>query len=174
MASVVNLSLSVLKIGTGLTLNGDTLSASPNTSVLNSIIAAAGSTLSLASNDSVGASLVLGLGNTLTSTGSWQGLVLKTNNQSGSYSISAIDVYVGYTGAGGHTFTLPTAASQTGRLYFVKSRGGTLTLAVASAGELWTNTNVSSMSLIAGECAVVISDGTYWIVAAMASGLITP
>lgn len=173
MSGIVNLALSVLRIGTGLTLDGDTLSATPNTYVTNSIIAAAGSTLSLASNNGAGASLILGLGNSLLSTGEWQGIVFKTNNQSGSYSILSDDIYVGYTGAGGHTFTLPAAASHTGRLYMVKSRGGTLTLAVTGGGELWTNTNASTMTLIAGECAVVISDGTYWVVASIASGLIT-
>mgnify|MGYP001590781674 CR=1 FL=1 len=172
--SVVNLSLQVLRIGTGLTLTGDTLSATAATTVANTVIAAAGSSLTLAGNDSAGATLVLGSGATITlSLAAWQGTTVRVNNQSGNYTVTATDYYVGYTGAGGHTITLPAASTNTGRLYLVKSRGGTFTLDVTGGGQLWTNAIVSSMSLIAGECATVVSDGTYWVVIAMAGGIIT-
>ena len=171
--AVINLALACVVVGYGLQLNGDTLSVNATQSSVTSVIAPAASTLTLAGNDSSGGLVTLGVANTITSTSAWQGIVFKTNNQSGDYSILSTDIYVGYTGAGGHTFTLPAAASHTGRLYMVKSRGGTLTLAVTGGGELWTNAVASTMTLIAGECAVVISDGTYWVVTSMASGLIT-
>lgn len=131
--ALLNLALSVIEIGAGLSLNGSTLSATPGVSVK------------------------------------------ATRNASSSAVLTNADYYVGYTGAGGDTFTLPNAAGNAGVELIVKNRGsGDLTLDASLAGGLWTTSSVATMTLIVGESAHLISDGTSWIVAAMASGIIVP
>lgn len=170
---VVNLALASLVIGSGLTLNGDTLSVIPGQSTVDSVTAPAGSTLTLAANDGLGGVITLGLGNTVTTTAAFQGLRYRVNNQAGAYTILSDDLYIGYTGGGSQAFTLPAAASHTGRLYILKNRGsGTLTVNVTSSGQLWTNAAVASRDLLVGECLTVISDGTYWVATDILSGLI--
>lgn len=173
--SVVNLALSVLRIGSGLTLNGDTLSVTAGQSTVTSVVSPAGDTLTLAANDGAGGAIVLGTGDTISTTGAFQGLRLRVNNQAGAYSVTATDCVVNYTGGGSQAFTLPAAASHTGRLYVLKNRGsGTLTVNVTSSGQLWTDSIVTSRDLLVGECLTVISDGTYWVATDILSGVIVP
>jgi hypothetical protein len=173
MAGVINLALSVVRVGSGLQLVGDTLSVIAGQSTVDSVVAPAGSTLTLAANDSSGGVIVLGLGDTLTTTAAFQGIRYRVNNQAGAYAILPEDLYVGYTGGGSQAFTLPAASSHTGRLYIIKNRGaGTLTVQVTGGGELWTDENVATRDLLVGECLTVISDGTYWVATDILSGLI--
>lgn len=175
MPGVVNLALSSLIIGDGLTLSGSTLSVTPATSVANTVVAASGSTLSLEGNGGAGASIVLGLGSTIALSGSLQGLKVRVNLQAGNYTVTSTDLFVVYTGAGSQSFTLPAASSNVDRLYLIKNRGtGTLTLACTGADEIFTTTNVSTFSLRAGEAAIVVCDGTYWNIVSLASGVIVP
>lgn len=133
MASIVNLALSSLEIGAGLTLSGSTLSA------------AAGSSTRTTRLVSVDATL------------------------------ASTDYYIGYTGVGGHTITLPDPALLTNGEFIVKNRGlGSLTISAAAGGGLFTTIGVASMTLLPGESIHIISDGQYWDVVAMASGIVVP
>lgn len=172
--SVISLALSVIEVGAGLQLNGSTLSVIPNTDIANSVTAAAGSTLTLAGNNGNGASIVLGLTSIITLTGALQGLQLRINNQANGYTLTQTDAYVGYTGTGGHTFTLPAISASTSRVFLIKNRGtGTLTIGRTGADELFTTVAATSFSLVPGEGAMVVCDGSYWVITLMVSGVIT-
>lgn len=174
MSSVISLALSTIEIGAGLQLNGSTLSVIPSTDITNNVTAAAGSTLTLAGNNGSGATVVLGLTSIITLTGALQGLQLRINNQPNGYTLTQTDAYVGYTGTGGHTFTLPAVSASTSRVFLIKNRGtGTLTIGRTGADELFTTVAATSFSLVAGEGAMVVCDGTYWVITLMVSGVIT-
>lgn len=173
---VVNLALSSLLIGDGLTLNGSTLSATPSQDVATSVIAPSGDTLTLGGGGST-STIVLGASpaSTIALNGSLQGLKVRVSLQAGAYSITSSDLFVVYTGGGSQAFTLPVAASNVDRLYLIKNRGiGTLTLACTGADEIFTTTNVATFDLRAGEAAIVVCDGTYWNIVSLASGVIVP
>lgn len=173
-ASVINLALSVIEVGTGLTLEGSVLSVTGGQQVANNVTAPSGDTLTLAGNGGAGASIVLGIGDTVTINGALQGLRVRVNNQAGGYTITSSDYYVGYTGAGGQTFTLPAVASNVNRVFVIKNRGtGNLTLAAGGSDQLFSTTNASSFVLVPGVAATVICDGTYWVIVALASGVVT-
>lgn len=171
---VINLALSVIEVGTGLTLQGSVLSVTGGQQVANNVTAPSGDTLTLAANGGTGASITLGLGSTVTITGALQGVRWRINNQAGAYTLTSTDYYVGYTGAGGQTFTLPSVTANVERAYQIKNRGtGNLTLSAGVGQELFTTTNTGTFVLVPGVCVTVISDGTYWVIAALASGVVT-
>lgn len=171
---LLNLALSVIQIGEGLTFDGYTLAAAPQTNVVSSVLAPAGESLTLAGNGGSGGSIVLGSSQTISFTGTIQGLRLNTAVKSGSYTIDTSDYLILYTGAGGGTFTLPAVSGNTGRVFVVKNRGtGALTVARSGSDEIFTTTNVSSFSLAVGLGATFICDGTYWVVTSMVAGTIT-
>jgi len=70
-----------------------------------------------------------------------------------------------YTGSGGHTATLPTAASIAGTYYGIKNMGtGNLTIATTSSQTIkkLDNTTPTSITLVPGAAFLVLSDGTNW------------
>jgi hypothetical protein len=73
-------------------------------------------------------------------------------------------VYV-FTGGVATTWTLPDADAEEGMFFYIKNRGSaTITLQRAGTDELYTTTNVTSISITAGQKALITSDGTYWLV----------
>lgn len=133
MGALWNAALSVIEIGSGLSLQGSVLSAAGGTSTRATRLVAI------------------------------------------NYVLASTDYYIGYTGTGGNTITLPDAATLSGGEYIIKNRGtGTLTISAPTGAGLFTTTAASSISLLAGESIHIISDGQYWDVVAMASGIIVP
>ena len=73
-------------------------------------------------------------------------------------------VYV-FTGSSGTTWTLPELSRENDIAYFIKNRGSaTITLQRAGSDELYNTAAVTSISITAGQAALITNDGTYWIV----------
>ena len=164
---VLNLGLAVVLVGNGLQLVGNTLSVITGQSNVNAVIAPAGFGLVLAGGDNGGA-IVLSDGptQTITISGAFQGLSASVNNQAGAYTMTTADYYVGYVGSGPQTFNVVgPASSNTNRLYVVKNRAvsGVLTINAAGSGSIWTTGAQPTITCQPGECATLISDGTYWV-----------
>lgn len=82
-----------------------------------------------------------------------------------SATISAASRTVIYTGTGGHTETMISAAANAGKRYTVKNKGsGVWTIDATGLGQLWTNAAVNTLTLAVGDSVELISDGTNWIV----------
>lgn len=170
---LLNLALSVIQIGEGLTFDGFTLAAAPQTNVVSSVLAPSGESLTLAGNGGNGGKIVLGSSQTIAFTGIILGMTVNTTAQSGDYTLTSTDYLALYTGAGGGTFTLPAVSGNTGRVLMIKNRGtGALTVDTTGADEIFTTTNVSSFSLAVGLGATFVCDGTYWTVTSMVAGTI--
>lgn len=101
--------------------------------------------------------------------------VRATRGEAASYTLQTTDFLVFYTGAGGATFTLIAASTNTGAEFIIKNRGtGDLTVSAAGVGGFFTTSVVNTITLVAGESIHIISDGTVWDVVAYASGVIVP
>ena len=100
--------------------------------------------------------------------------VRPTTNSATSIQLTNAQYYVGYTGTGGHTFTLIDASTNAGVEFVIKNRGsGNLIIDATAYGGLWGTTGVNTRTLIVGEAIHLISDGTNWIIVGFASGIIT-
>ena len=172
----INLALSSLLIGSGLTYANGTLSVTAGQSTVTSVTAPAGETLTLSADDGNGGKITLGIDDTIVLTGTLGSTQIKTSVQADSYALTTSDYVVLFSGtATGRTFTLIAASANTGRVFIIKNRGTqTITIDATGLGQLWTTSATNTMSLIVGEAVTLVSDGTFWIVISMASGIIVP
>lgn len=68
-----------------------------------------------------------------------------------------------HTGSATNTWSLPSIALSTGRTYFVKNRGATVTLTGFSASDkLFFISGVQSFSMNSGTSYILANDGEYW------------
>lgn len=80
---------------------------------------------------------------------------------SGGFTLGLSPFYV-YTGTGLATWNLPTINTSTGRMYFLKNRGNTLTITGAGSDQIFADTNYNSFSILSGQAFIVANDGNFW------------
>lgn len=92
------------------------------------------------------------------------GLTLGVTTAAGNYTIVAADSTVIYTGAGGHTVTLINAATNNGRLVFLKNNGsGSVTIDATGLGQLVPKTGATNtVTLLANEHLIIQAGNSKW------------
>lgn len=92
------------------------------------------------------------------------GILLNYSAKSANYTLTGNDYAINVT-ASGKTITLPTAASKTGQIYVIKATHttGTTTLNTTSSQTIFTTSAVTTITMNAGDCVRVMSNGSNWI-----------
>jgi len=96
----------------------------------------------------------------------WQsGLPMKVNIITSGLTLSAAHEMISCDSATDFTVTLPSAAANEGRKYFIKNKNtGIVTLDATGAGNLFTDSSLASITLLTGDGYWVVSDGQIWSV----------
>lgn len=87
-------------------------------------------------------------------------LVQSSGNITGSQILGASPFYV-FTGNSA-TWTLPSIASTIGRLYFIKNRGNSLTVAASGSDMVFVDASYPSYNIGAGQGNIFANDGNFW------------
>jgi hypothetical protein len=92
------------------------------------------------------------------------GITFGVNVVTGNHTVLSTDGTVVYTGAGTHTITLVSAASNTGRVIWIKNNGtGAVTIDATGLGQLVPSTGaVDTISLAANEFVIIQSGNNKW------------
>lgn len=92
------------------------------------------------------------------------GITFGVNVVTGNHTVLSTDGTVVYTGAGTHTITLVSAASNTGRVIWLKNNGsGAVTIDATGLGQLVPSTGaVDTISLAANEFLIIQSGNNKW------------
>mgnify|MGYP006909286783 CR=1 FL=1 len=92
------------------------------------------------------------------------GITFGVNVVTGNHTVLSTDGTVVYTGAGTHTITLVSAASNTGRMIWLKNNGsGAVTIDATGLGQLVPSTGaVDTISLAANEFLIIQSGNNKW------------
>lgn len=95
----------------------------------------------------------------------FSGIALALNEQSGDATLGAASGVNIYTGAGGHTFTLPSLAVHPGKMLYVKNAGGgNLTVSRGGSDNIYDTSSVTSITVAAGASRIFLAGSSFWYV----------
>jgi hypothetical protein len=93
------------------------------------------------------------------------GRIIATSVKTDSYTLTASDHFIVYSGSNGsRSITLPAVSGTTGRVYKIKNRASVPVNVVttAAANEMFTTAATNSVTMAVGDAHEWISDGTFW------------